>query len=1347
MKKSLLLLLLGLFAFLSAKTGIKSNDVFIKVTSPDSIATVGGVQTQPQFIQGATYPIKFSKQVVEAQVYQIELWKGGEYEEEFVGGPFDSGNRTKLKDGTGGQLVCNIAGGLPVAGGSTVMNVLHNWEIPVAVDGIVLLGKDYRIKVKLQGNDAAYDFTFSPFEIVPAKIVITALKSSVPAPTIPPTFFLGRSDTVKWEANLREAASIKLYTTTLPYVNNANQVLTPAKAINGDETGMYNGVAFNYSVLKANYTNYVLGTGTNPHKGTYEFVLPHFPNGDDMNYADTNYVIVVASQRDLGLSDTIRVNIVDPAINITNPSAGQTLVRGLNTITWSESINDSAVFRVTNKPGTPAYDQILNGLGSKPSDVLIWDIAEAMATGDYTMTATSKVDGAIVGVQDFKVGPPVIRITNLISSVPGTPAATFFLGRNDIVKWETNFKEPASIKLYTTPLPYVNNANQVLTAAKGINDKDTVTYKGALLNYSVLKETYIDYVSGTGSNPHKGTYEFVLPHFLDADNRNYDLTKNYVIVVASKRDPVLSDTIRVNIINPIITITRPAANQVFIRGQQSILWNESINDSAVFRVTNKLGTPAYDQVINGLGSKPAGFFWNIPQAMVTGSYTMTATSKVDDVIIGVQDFRIAPTKPTVTLINPKSGGAFERGTRLQITWETSSPDTFALELYHRVGTNDFVRANNPLNWTPVPRIGDSLNYSPIGYKTTELDGTLKTGAGILADSVISDIILPGSNVSKGVFVWQIPSNLNGNDFRIIVTKITPWTNPLTGLKEVIADSTIVNQPFSIIPGIITFSAPKASCKMSLLTQKHKIDWYSKVENDSVRLDLYKGGMLVSNLYKKIAVTKLADSDTTINIGLDRIYEIADSLNLPLNNYNVAGEDYQIMASSLSWPRSTGMSANFTINGTLIYESFANPSNILTAGLQSPWIVKTLDMAAAKVTVNSGRTVTLQKGAALVLMDTLIVHGTLIADSAKIFKGADSSYYVFKARKPFTNGLINVDGGTIKLTNSRWFTKPDACGNIWDASTHVSELVTLKNANSSSFFKNVLFTSAKGSAMKIDGSSPSIFGCTFTNNGSDNTNDNVKGGALYITGNSQPTIYNTILWGNKVDPVFVTPTPSTNANNGKNGVSVFLNNTSAKPIFAYNCIEGGLSNVGLENNAAWGEQTPAATITDKDPMLFLGATTTIDSVIYTLRSGTSCQNVGTPMALYSTLGMPALDLWGNARTYNSTLVDIGCSESTFSGIPSDISNNQICDYSLSQNYPNPFNPETTIAYTIKDGFSGIVNLKIYNTKGEVMQTISKNISKAGHYSQVFNGSKFTSGVYFYSIEAGDFKQMKKMIMVK
>jgi len=83
--------------------------------------------------------------------------------------------------------------------------------------------------------------------------------------------------------------------------------------------------------------------------------------------------------------------------------------------------------------------------------------------------------------------------------------------------------------------------------------------------------------------------------------------------------------------------------------------------------------------------------------------------------------------------------------------------------------------------------------------------------------------------------------------------------------------------------------------------------------------------------------------------------------------------------------------------------------------------------------------------------------------------------------------------------------------------------------------------------------------------------------------------------------------------------------------------------------------------------------------------------------------------------------------------------------LSQNYPNPFNPVTIINYQIS--VSGNISLKVFDLLGnEVAQLVNENKS-AGSYSAKFDGSKFSSGVYFYQLKSGPLADTKKFILMK
>jgi hypothetical protein len=85
------------------------------------------------------------------------------------------------------------------------------------------------------------------------------------------------------------------------------------------------------------------------------------------------------------------------------------------------------------------------------------------------------------------------------------------------------------------------------------------------------------------------------------------------------------------------------------------------------------------------------------------------------------------------------------------------------------------------------------------------------------------------------------------------------------------------------------------------------------------------------------------------------------------------------------------------------------------------------------------------------------------------------------------------------------------------------------------------------------------------------------------------------------------------------------------------------------------------------------------------------------------------------------------------------------YSLSQNYPNPFNPSTTIKYSVPDLSN--VSLKIYNLVGqEVAELVNKEL-QSGNYEVTFDAVNLPSGVYFYRLQAGNFVDTKKMLLLR
>jgi hypothetical protein len=90
-----------------------------------------------------------------------------------------------------------------------------------------------------------------------------------------------------------------------------------------------------------------------------------------------------------------------------------------------------------------------------------------------------------------------------------------------------------------------------------------------------------------------------------------------------------------------------------------------------------------------------------------------------------------------------------------------------------------------------------------------------------------------------------------------------------------------------------------------------------------------------------------------------------------------------------------------------------------------------------------------------------------------------------------------------------------------------------------------------------------------------------------------------------------------------------------------------------------------------------------------------------------------------------------------------------DFQLN-NYPNPFNPTTTIEFNLPE--ETIVSLNIYNIKGQKVRTLVNEQKQAGKHTTVWNGENnsgkpVSSGVYFYKLNARDFQQIKKMVLLK
>lgn len=98
---------------------------------------------------------------------------------------------------------------------------------------------------------------------------------------------------------------------------------------------------------------------------------------------------------------------------------------------------------------------------------------------------------------------------------------------------------------------------------------------------------------------------------------------------------------------------------------------------------------------------------------------------------------------------------------------------------------------------------------------------------------------------------------------------------------------------------------------------------------------------------------------------------------------------------------------------------------------------------------------------------------------------------------------------------------------------------------------------------------------------------------------------------------------------------------------------------------------------------------------------------------------------------------------------------MCNYSFTDgdnksgiefyNYPNPFNPVTMIKYIVKT--SSQINITIYDITGREVSVLVKEERQPGSYDVKFDGSDLASGVYYYSLQSGDYREVKKMVLMK
>ncbi len=185
-------------------------------------------------------------------------------------------------------------------------------------------------------------------------------------------------------------------------------------------------------------------------------------------------------------------------------------------------------------------------------------------------------------------------------------------------------------------------------------------------------------------------------------------------------------------------------------------------------------------------------------------------------------------------------------------------------------------------------------------------------------------------------------------------------------------------------------------------------------------------------------------------------------------------------------------------------------------------------------------------------------------------------------------------------------------------------------------------------------------------------------------------------------------------------------SGSSPTFVYNDIQGGWTGEGN---------------IDADPHFFPG------DPLFHLSDNSPCIDAGTESYQHNgTICMcPPFDFEGDPRPWPGSGADMGWDESQIVGIEPQPLAGAPKSYTLEQNYPNPFNPTTTIEFALPQ--TGFVTLTIYNILGEKVTTLVSERLTAGKYKYDWDASGLANGVYLYRLEAGSFKQTKKLILLK
>ncbi len=217
-----------------------------------------------------------------------------------------------------------------------------------------------------------------------------------------------------------------------------------------------------------------------------------------------------------------------------------------------------------------------------------------------------------------------------------------------------------------------------------------------------------------------------------------------------------------------------------------------------------------------------------------------------------------------------------------------------------------------------------------------------------------------------------------------------------------------------------------------------------------------------------------------------------------------------------------------------------------------------------------------------------------------------------------------------------------------------------------------------------------------------------------------------------------------ANTGFTSSAAYAFATSDSNLFAG--ATGGVFR-STNNGTSWSEvntgliNRPVNAFATSDTNLFVGLYG--GGVFLLAKNDTSWSEVNTGLTNKLVVALAATETYlfagTNTGVWRRPLAEMITSDvgSSLLGLPT--------GFSLSQNYPNPFNPTTTIRYELSK--SSMVRLSVYDILGRELSVLVNERKNGGSYEVKFDAARLASGVYFYKLQAGDYVQTRKLLILK